>query len=305
MKFIHLIAGLAFALLPSVSPSAFADNTPEPLPPIVTGENDVPGDFDEDGRPDLLWQDTVSRDLGVWLLSGFKPRTPALLQSATVAHGLVAVGTDDFNGDDHTDAVLWNPVTGTLVFWFLDSLTVVGFDEVPIGLRGHRPASILDFNRDGNPDVVFQGQKGTGEITVLLFNGTTVIAKEHIDLPSTGVDLGWQVAGSGDFDRDGDADLVLTRGPAADGSRDSAFVAVALLTGHVGSVVEVTSFTDRNWVIGAVADFSGDGWPDIFFDNVTTGETGAWEMRGVKIAAAHLVTAGTTSRRAWRMVGPR
>lgn len=305
MKLIHLTAALALALIPSATSSALAGSSAEPAPPIVDGENDVPGDFNEDGRPDLLWQNTESRELSVWLMAGIKPVRPVLIQSSTAVLDLPAVGTDDFNGDDRTDVVFWDPAAGKLVFWFMDGVTGMGMEEVPLGLIGHRVVSILDFNHDGNPDILFQDYKTDGAITVVLFNGTTIIAKENIDLPSPEVDLAWQVAGSGDFDRDGDEDLVLVRPGAPNDSRRSGAVAIALMDGNVGTIVEVTLLTDRNWVIGAVGDFTGDGYPDIFFDNVVTNETAVWEMQGVKIAARILVTAGTVERRTWRMVGPR
>src|SRR5688500_3583691 len=200
MKLIHLTAALALALLPFAAPSASAASSPLPVPPVGEGEGDVPGDFNEDGNPDLLWQNTSSREVAVWLMSRTKPASAEIIQSATRVTNLVAVGTDDFNGDDRTDVVLWDPATGDLVFWYLDGLTTIGMEGVDISLPGHRVASIYDHNHDGNPDILFQNYKGAGEITVALFNGTTVIAKQRIDLPSPNVDLGWQVAGSADFD---------------------------------------------------------------------------------------------------------
>ena len=78
-------------------------------PPQVTDTNwKIVGnnDFNSDGKPDLLWQDQASGQIGVWYMDG-----TTLLSVSFFSPGQVAevswkiVGTDDFNSDGKADLV--------------------------------------------------------------------------------------------------------------------------------------------------------------------------------------------------------
>jgi hypothetical protein len=306
MKAIHLTAGFALFLLPLTTASAATSTLQSP--PVIgapTGEADVPGDFNEDGNPDLLFQNSASGDLQAWLLDRTKPAE----RVAVVGDGdpmIVASGTDDFDGDNRTDILMWNPPTGNLVIWYMDGTRLVRKSSLNLGLAEYAPVSVVDWNRDGHPDILFQRRKG-GDIFVVLLQGETVIAKQPIDIPTADRNVNWRVLGTGDFNRDGAADLVLFH-TGANGSRDVAddTLAVALMNGTgTGRIQVVTKLTDRNWQVRAVADFTGDGWPDLFFENYATGETGAWEMEGLKIGRQYVVTGPAQENRGWHLVGPR
>jgi len=305
MKAIHLTAGLALVLLPLASASAANRSAALAGPTVVDvlgGAKGVPGDFNGDGNPDLIFENSVTGELQAWLLTGTEPRARVRVDQTSDDY---VVGSDDFNGYSRTDLVFWNSDSGNATIWYLDGTRLISKSEIILGLPDYQPVSVVDYNRDGNPDILFQHLKG-GDIFVLLLRGETIIAKQPIDLPQAGADFDWRVLGTGDFDRDGDTDLVLfhsnvfsTRTAGED------IVAVALMDGYAGQITTVTKLSDRNWVIRAVADFSRDGWPDLFFENVATGETGVWEMEGLKIRYGHLVTGPSTYQRGWPLVGPR
>ena len=93
--------------------------------------------------------------------------------------------------------------------------TVQGENGAPafVGL----PWSIVasnDMDRDGRPDIVWHNAS-TGETQVWLMHGTRVARRATVrgenGAPAF-VGLPWRVAGSNDFDRNGDADLLWHNG---------------------------------------------------------------------------------------------
>jgi hypothetical protein len=61
----------------------------------------------------------------------------------------------------------------------------------------------VDFNRDGNTDILWRNQNG--QVHVWLMNGTQQASKVDIGPP---VLSEWQIQGTGDFNRDGNTDIL-------------------------------------------------------------------------------------------------
>ncbi|HZT43749.1 MAG TPA: choice-of-anchor tandem repeat GloVer-containing protein [Chthonomonadaceae bacterium] len=83
------------------------------------------GDFNGDGSPDLLFQNTTTGQLAVWYLKGLTVVGGAYV-SKTQTPGWQAVAIADLNGDGHPDIVFENAVTGQLMAWYLNEATVTG-----------------------------------------------------------------------------------------------------------------------------------------------------------------------------------
>jgi hypothetical protein len=85
------------------------------------------------------------------------------------------------------------------------------------------------------------------------------------------------VAGVGDFNGDGDADILWRN--AATGEVD-----MWLMNG-VTVASTATLLTDPNWSVAGVGDYTGDGRDDILWHNAGTGATVAWLMNGSTVAS--------------------
>ena len=79
------------------------------------------GDFDADGKADILWRNTTSQKLVVWTMNG-SAKIGNIIPSpdqAVDANWEVAAAAD-FNGDGHRDLLWYNQTTGKIVLWFMN-----------------------------------------------------------------------------------------------------------------------------------------------------------------------------------------
>jgi hypothetical protein len=135
----------------------------------------------------------------------------------------------------------------------------------------------LDFNGDGNTDLVWQGADGT--VSVWLMDATQPIARAPIFGAASGATVK-----SGDFNGDGRADLVRT---LADGT-----TTMTLLNG-VDPVATGVIRAASGWRIINVGDLNGDGRTDLLWRH-TDGTVEVWFMNGLTAtSSATLMGAGT------------
>ena len=79
------------------------------------------GDFNGDGKPDLVWQNDGTWQVVVWYMGG--PQGNSFLGgnglASTDVAGWSVVGTGDFNGDSKPDLVWQNDVTWEVGVWYM------------------------------------------------------------------------------------------------------------------------------------------------------------------------------------------
>jgi len=88
--------------------------------PIATG------DFNGDGKSDIIWQNSSTKQVEVYLMDG---STVTNAPSALATSNLTAVGTGDFNGDGFSD-VLFKNASGQAVVWFMYGTSHTGTKTV-------------------------------------------------------------------------------------------------------------------------------------------------------------------------------
>jgi hypothetical protein len=85
----------------------------------------VSGDFNGDGKPDLLWRHETTGDVGVWFMNGTTSIGGAsMTRVADTAWKLV--GTGDFNGDGKPDLLWRREKTGDVGVWFMNGTKSFG-----------------------------------------------------------------------------------------------------------------------------------------------------------------------------------
>jgi aqualysin 1 len=82
------------------------------------------GDFNHDGKTDILWRHQGSTQLVAWLMDGVNQVGGGLLTPATLPDtNWRPSATGDFNGDEHTDVLWRHQASGELVVWLMSGMT--------------------------------------------------------------------------------------------------------------------------------------------------------------------------------------
>jgi hypothetical protein len=261
------------------------------------------GDFNADGRQDLVWRRDGSGENLLWLMNGVSLTSSVLTDPSTVADpSWGIVGTGDFNADARSDLLWRHAGSGENVVWFLNGVDLVGGEfTTPPSLADTRwqMAGTGDFDRDGRPDILWR-HATSGENVLWYMNGT-VLASGTFLTPSSLPDNAWKVGGTGDFTRDGWPDILWHH-------QGSGQLVVWSMNGAVltsGTFTDPPALPDVSWSVAAVGDYNVDGRPDIVWRNQGSGQTVVWLMNGATLVSGTFTNPGTFPDTNWRLVGPR
>jgi hypothetical protein len=122
-------------------------------------------------------------------------------------------GTGDFDRDGNTD-ILWRyygagEFQGWNVVWLMNGEAIIDFAYLNgTSDMNWKIVGTGDFNRDGNVDILWRYQ-GTGEFqgwnVIWYMTGGTTTSFGYLYTIS---DMGWEIGGTGDFNGDGNTDIL-------------------------------------------------------------------------------------------------
>jgi len=271
------------------------------IPPVADADWRVAaaGDFNGDGRADILWRKTSNPDIGsnaIWQMDGFDLSASALIpRVADRAWNIFGVG--DFNGDGKAD-ILWRNTTssgpdrGTNAIWQMDGFDLMASALIPtVADTAWMIVGVGDFNGDGKADILWRNIFN-GDNAIWQMDGFTVMASALLPRVSGG---GWFIVGVGDFNGDGRADILWRSFASGDN-------AIWLMDGFtVVSAALINSVAGSLWGVVGVGDYNWDGRADILWRNSSSGENAIWLMNGVAVTAAALIR--DVPDRTWEVVG--
>lgn len=109
------------------------------------------------------------------------------------------------------------------------------------------------------------------------------------------------LAAVADFNNDGHADLLWRNYATGDNF-------IELVTGDANSLtrapaIALPSVADPDWKLIGTLDFNGDASPDLFWQNLSTGQVSLWRMTGTAIAQAEQLVGIDRVQPGWRAAG--
>ncbi|WP_194292209.1 FG-GAP-like repeat-containing protein, partial [Streptomyces jumonjinensis] len=167
------------------------------------------GDWNGDGKPDVLARQTSTGTVVLHKGNGNAAFKPGSSQAGTGWTGMNAIlRHGDWDGDRHEDVLATETATGDLFLYRGTGKGTfkTGRTRIDNGWNTYTPIAAGDFDGDSHNDLLGK-HNTTGHLFLYRGTGTGGLAAG-----STRIGTGWmgydQITGVGDFDGDGDNDLV-------------------------------------------------------------------------------------------------
>ncbi len=153
------------------------------------------GDFNGDGKVDILWRNLLEGRNKLWFLDGDAIIGNTGIQALDNKSMRIA-GTGDFNGDGKVDILWRNYSTGSNEVWYMNGVVRTG-SALLLELTdlNWQVAAVGDFNGDTKPDILWR-RYTDGANMIWYMDGITRIGTENI---TTRSDLTWRIVGNGDY----------------------------------------------------------------------------------------------------------
>ena len=260
------------------------------------------GDFDGDGKTDVLTRDSTS---GSWHLARMDGRVVETLGtgSADLTTNLDwrVAGIADFDNDGMDDVLLRHSITHRWWYYAMDERTHVASKSGPVDDlpddASWAVAGVGDLDGDGSADVLLRhATNGTWEYFPMHGRDVVAAGSGAINLPTGSA---WKLAGLADLNGDGLDDALLRNTSGTwhwyplDGR--------TLLTGDAATDLS----TSLDWKLAGLGDLNGDGKDDVVLRDVSASEglKGRWMVRmmngATSIVAQSGVATGITKITAW------
>jgi glucose/arabinose dehydrogenase len=308
-------SGAVYRIDPAPGPVPGGCATPDPFGNIGGGtclggtwhSPRLSGDFNVDASSDLLFWNYATGQLYAWYMNGVTFTGGNYLSSVASTPAMQVGGVADFTGDGKVDVLMQDYTDGSVHLFVMNGLT--GSSEQTIPIAPNTPWRVVatgDLNGDGYPDIIWQ-RFDVGLTFVWFmkpFNGVATYIgggylQDGLGTALTFTGTAWRIAGTGDFNNDGRPDLVWQN----DGTGG---LKVSYLSGLTVASEEWLGpgVTNPYWKIRAIADFNGDGRPDVIWQHFSTGDLYVWFMSGSSLVNGSYLNPSRVNT-AWIMAGPK
>ncbi|MBF0538010.1 MAG: VCBS repeat-containing protein [Nitrospirae bacterium] len=245
-------------------------------------------DFNGDGKSDILWQNSSTGDVAVWLMDG-TAKTSTAFAAKAVPNNWKIRASADFNNDGKSDVLWQDTTTGDVLVWLMNGTSPQSAEYVYRGLSSEWQIQATgDFDGDCNSDILWQNSK-TGDVIVWLMAGDKI---KETGVITSAMSADWQVKGVGDLNGDGKADILWRNSKTGD-IYGWIMDGKSIVAGSSGYIIKGVP---PQYQVQSVADYDGDGKGDIQLYDVNTGKIYIWLMDGITITGWDSVRAALAIR---------
>ena len=222
------------------------------------------GDFDGDGKADILWRNSTTGQDYIFLMNGTTVQASSGYTNAVRPPGRSA-GTGDFDGDGKADILWRNTKRGQDYIFLMDGTQRTRALATPTRCRTRPGGSRASGTSTATARPTSCGATTDG-------SGLRIPDERHhgaggLWLHQRGAGAGLADRWDGDFDGDGKADILWRNSSTGE---DYIFLmngtTVAAGSGYTNTVPV------PDWQIVGTGDYDGDGHADILWRNSSTGE---------------------------------
>jgi len=222
-------------------------------------------DLDADGDSDILIRNTTN---GQWRKFTIQDMIPTSNSGITLWANQDWVYQDmaDYDGDGDTDVLMRNSTDGNWRLFTIQDSNITS-NTAPNLWRNQDYVyqGSADFDADGDSDILLRNT-ATGEYR--LFTVQDGVITTSVTLATLWRNALWVYAGAGDFDNDGDADILLRNSDTGD---------YRLFTVQDGAITGSRGFNlwkSLTWSLQGIADYDKDGDTDVLLRDIN----GYWQI---------------------------
>lgn len=197
--------------------------------------------------------------------------------------------TQSYLGQDYTLAARW----------VVDGAEFVSGGNLASVDRNWSILGTADFNGDLKSDLLWQDSV-TGAVAIWTMDGNTFLHGSTVFTPEAGA--GWHIFGTGDFNGDGRADILMSRlatDPATGQTYDDLSLVTLEADGQTFHGNDKMMGAASGWSVIGIGDFDGDGKSDLLWRD-TAGHVAVWEMNGTNFLRGDTVATVDAS---WSVAG--
>ena len=247
-------------------------NSPNLQPPKIHAT--YSGDFNGDGKDDILWRHLTNGTNWLYLMNGTQVLQSSPINTVTDQNWRIAA-IGDFNGDGRDDILWRHDISGANWIYLMNGNQII-------------QSSLLNFVTDPNWEIVGAGDINgdnkddilwrhavNGTNWIYFLNGNQIIQSGALN---TVTDTHWNVVGIGDMNGDNKDDILWRH--AVYGTNW-----VYLMNGlQILESSALGSVTDLNWRVVGIGDVNGDNKDDILWRHSVYGSDWVYFMNGSQIS---------------------